>query len=300
MIKDIGIIGLGAVGGLVARHLLEGGFRVTGFDIEAHRMTDVEGLAARTSPGEVAAGCGILITSLPSAAALRQVIAEGILRNAKPGLILLETSTLAVADKLDAEEKLAPAGVIFLDCPISGSVPMIANRTSTAYVGGERAAYEKCLPLLDCFTQSNFYMEKAGDSSKMKFLANYLVGVHTVAAAECMVLGQKAGLDTELIHAALLEGAGTSRMFELRGAMMAKSDYRGATNTMYEVFMKDAAIITEFAAEMDAPIELFDTSRRKLIEAIAKGLDHLDIAAVCKALEAEAGIERAMAHTKER
>ncbi|MDP6176047.1 MAG: NAD-binding protein [Rhodospirillales bacterium] len=148
---------------------------------------------------------------------------------------------------------------------------------------------------MESYTATRFHLEKAGDSSKMKFLANYLVFVHTVAAAECMVLEQKAGLDPELILSALQDGAGASRMLELRGGMMTKSDYRGGGGGMFDVFLKDASIITDFAEGLDIPLDLLTVTRAKLDKAITQGLDHLDIASVCKALETEAGIERALA-----
>ena len=127
---------------------------------------------------------------------------------------------------------------------------------------------------------------------ELKYLANYLVFVHTAAAAECMALGQKAGLDPEVIHHVLNQGAGMSRMFEKRGEMMVKSDYRDGDSMVFNIFQKDAAVIKQFAEEMGAPIDLFATACEKFNLAITMGLDHLELAAVCKATESLAGVER--------
>ena len=105
-------------------------------------------------------------------------------------------------------------------------------------------------------------------------------------------MGEKAGLDPDLIYSVLKASAGNSKMFEIRGAMMAKSDYREGGGTMFAVFEKDAGIITEFAAQVKAPIDLYVSSRQKLNSAIAQGLGHLDTSAVCKAIENAAGIDR--------
>ncbi len=107
MTKNIGIIGLGAVGVLLARHLLEDNFQVSGYDILTGRMDAIEGLTTRTSPGDVADNCEILITPLPSVQALWDVMEGegGILKTPKPRQILLETSTFSVADKLAARKK---------------------------------------------------------------------------------------------------------------------------------------------------------------------------------------------------
>nr|HIL74468.1 hypothetical protein [Rhodospirillales bacterium] len=81
-------------------------------------------------------------------------------------------------------------------------------------------------------------------------------------------------------------------MFEQRGEMMAKSDYRDGTAAVFNIYNKDASIITEFAAELRSPIDLFLSARQKYSSASALGLDHLEIAAVCRAIEISAGITR--------
>ena len=109
--------------------------------------------------------------------------------------------------------------------------------------------------MFEGFTSTSFFVGPVGNGTRMKLLANYLVHVHTTAAAECMVMGEKAGLAPDLIYKALKPGAGGSKMFDVRGAMMAKSDYREGGGTMFEIFKKDSTIITEFAASVNAPID---------------------------------------------
>lgn len=169
---------------------------------------------------------------------------------------------------------------------------MLAKMMASIYVSGDQAAYEECVPVLQGFTATNFYVGDVGNGSRMKFLANYLVHVHVAAAAECMVMGEKAGLDPELIYTVLKESAGASKMFEIRGAMMAKSDYREGGGTMFDVYEKDASIITEFAASVKSPIDLYVSSRQKFNSAISLGLGHLDTSAICKAVETAVGIDR--------
>ena len=161
-------------------------------------------------------------------------------------------------------------------------------------MSGDKELYERCLSVFEGFSATSFFVGPVGNGTRMKLLANYLVHVHTTAAAECIVMGEKAGLAPDLIYQALKPGAGGSKMFEVRGAMMAKSDYREGGGTMFEIFKKDSAIITEFAASVDAPIDLYSVAREKLNSAIELGLERLDTSAVCKALEVAAGIDRQM------
>jgi putative dehydrogenase len=293
MSVTVGIIGLGPMGGNVAGNLLKNGFTVVGFDVLPERMSALDelGLVHAESVADVAARADILISSLPNFNALQKVV-EGVLEHDQPGQILIEASTLTVDQKLAASEQLKAGGKIFLDSPISATPPMLAKMMASIYVSGDEAAYNECVDVLKGFTANDFYCGEVGNGSRMKLCANYLVHVHVTAAAECMTMGQKAGLDPELIHSVLKAGAGGSKMFDIRGAMMAKSDYREGGGTMFDVYEKDASIITEFAASVRAPIDLYVSSRQKFSSAMALGLNHLDTSAVCKAVEMSAGIDR--------
>ena len=293
MSQTVGVIGLGPMGGNIAGNLLKSGFEVTGFDIRPECMAPLAdaGLTAAGSAAEVAQGVDVLATSLPNIKALGNVI-DDVIERPKPGQILIECSTLTVEQKIAAHGRAQAASLRFLDAPISGTPPMLAKMMASIYVSGDKDAYDESVPVLEGFTATNFYVGEVGDASRMKFLANYLVHVHTTAAAECMVLGQQAGLEPELIHRVLTSGAGGSKMLDIRGAMMAASDYREGGGTMFDVYEKDAAIITEFAASVKSPIDLYVSSRQKFNSAIALGLNHLDTSAVCKAIEIAVGIDR--------
>lgn len=289
----VGVIGLGPMGGNIAGNLLKNGFDVVGYDIKPEAMTALTdlGLQSAQSVAEVSEKADVLASSLPNTNALQKVL-DGVLEHSKPGQILIECSTLTVEQKLAAHGRLDAGGKILLDSPISGTPPMLAKMMASIYVSGDEQAYRKCVPVLEGFTATNFYVGEVGNGSRMKFLANYLVHVHVAAAAECMVMGQKAGLAPELVHKVLRESAGASKMFDIRGSMMAKSDYREGGGTMFDVYEKDASIITEFAASVKSPIDLYVSSRQKFNCAIALGLGHLDTSAICKAIEVAAGVDR--------
>ena len=293
MTMTVGVIGLGPMGGNIARLLLERQFKVTGFDLNPDCMAalDDTGLDAAASVTEVAANADVIITSLPSAGALDAVI-DGISEHDRAGQIVIECSTLTVDQKIAAHGRLAEAGKNMLDSPISATPAMLAKMMASIHISGDEAAYQECIAVFEGFTASNFYVGPVGNGSRMKILANYLVHVNTTAAAECMALGQKAGLDPNMIYEVLCKSAGTSKMFEIRGAMMAKSDYREGGGTMFAIYEKDSSIITEFAAQMKSPIDLYVSSRQKMNSAMALGLGHLDTSAVCKAIEVAAGIDR--------
>jgi len=290
--QTVGMIGLGIMGSAMSSNLGRAGFRVVGFDVASRRRAEHKrsgGVAAR-SPGEVARRSGIIITSLPSAGALADV-ASGLAASAKRGTIVIETSTLPIPVKEVARNVLAKRGVILLDSPLSGTGAQARVKDLLIYVSGDRAAYRETIPVLQGFTSANYYVGPFGNGSKVKFIANLLVAIHNVAAAEAMVLGMKAGLDPALILKVVAGGAGGSRMFQVRGPMMVKGDYSEAT-MKNEVWQKDMTIIGDFARELDCPTPLFAASAPIYNAAMAMGLGKEDTGAVCAVLEKLAGNPR--------
>jgi len=291
--QTVGMVGLGIMGSAMSANLARGGFHVVGYDIAPRRGAELRrsgGIAAR-SPREVARRANIIITSLPSAGALSEVAAE-LAESASRGTIIIETSTLPIAAKEAARNALARRGVILLDCPLSGTGAQARVKDLIIYASGDRAAYRKAAPVMEGFTRANYYVGAFGAGSKMKFVANLLVAIHNVAAAEAMVLGMKAGLDPALVLKVVSDGAGSSRMFQVRGPMMVKGDYSEAT-MKNEVWQKDMTIIADFARKIDCPTPLFAASAPIYNAAMAMGLAKEDTGAVCAVLEEMAGNPRA-------
>ncbi len=298
--QTVGMIGLGIMGSAMSFNLGRAGFRVAGYDLAPRRRAEHArsgGVAAR-SLREVARRAGVIITSLPSARALKEVAAE-LSASTKRGTIVIETSTLPIPVKESARDVLAKRGVILLDCPLSGTGAQARVKDLIVYASGDRAAYRKTVPVLQGFTRANYYVGAFGAGSKIKFVANLLVAIHNVAAAEAMVLGMKAGLDPALVLKVVSDGAGSSRMFQVRGPMMVKGDYSEAT-MKNEVWQKDMTIIGDFARELDCPTPLFAASAPIYNAAMAMGLGKEDTGAVCAVLEEIAGNPRRKRKRKQR
>jgi 3-hydroxyisobutyrate dehydrogenase-like beta-hydroxyacid dehydrogenase len=131
----------------------------------------------------------------------------------------------------------------------------------------------------------------------MKYVANLLVAIHNVAAAEAMVLAIKAGLDPSMVLKVVGDGAGTSRMFQVRGPMMVANDYSAATMKV-EVWQKDMHIIGDFATKLECPTPLFAASAPLYTAAMASGRAKEDTAAVCAVLAEMAGVKRSAARKR--
>jgi len=282
----VGIVGLGIMGGAIARNLLAAGFAVRGYDIDAPRFAALRpgGVAAR-SAGEAAQGTDVVLTSLPSIKALDETVAS-LLAAKVSGLVVAELSTLPIEAKEKARAALARGGITLLDCPLSGTGAQAVTRDLAVYASGERAAYDRAEPAFRGFARATHYLGEFGNGSKMKFIANLLVAVHNVASAEAMVLGTKAGLDPDSIVKVIASGAGNSRVFELRAPLMAKGDY--APTMKIDIWQKDMAIIADFAKALGVPLPTFAASAPIYDEAQASGFGGEDTAAVAKVLAARA------------
>ena len=295
MSLKVGIVGLGIMGGSFARNLLNADFEVYGFDILNTNIQELVNLGGKegSSPRDIANQSDVVITSLPSITAFHQVMTgkDGLKDAKKDGLIIIECSTLPIGDKQTAHDSLADVGSILMDCPISGTGAQAVNKDLSVYVSGERAALDKCETILNGFANFTFYVGEFGNGSKMKFVANHLVHIHNVASAEAMVLGMKAGLEPGTIYDVIKAGAGNSRIFELRGPMMVEDNYNEATMKM-DIWQKDMKTIGEFAAQLKCPTPLFSAGTDIYRSGLAKGMDKLDTASVCRVLEQMAGLER--------
>lgn len=290
----VGVIGLGIMGGAIAKNLTVAGWRVTGYDVDAGRCQElaVAGVEIAKSAGEIASKVPIILTSLPhpdALAATARAIADG----KGPKRIIAELSTFTIEDKLAAEKILREAGHVLLDCPLSGTGSQAKVKDLVVYASGDTASIAALMPVFADFGREAHDLGAFGNGMKMKFVANLLVAINNVATAEAFVLGIKAGLDPKKIFELVKSGAGNSRVFELRGPMMVENRYDGDNVTMkISVWQKDMNVIGDFAARLAVPTPMFDASKPIYQAALAGGHAAHDTASVCSVLEAMAGVKR--------
>ena len=284
----VGVIGLGNMGLPMAGHLLAAGFAVRGHDVRPEAMDALAraGGTPTASPADAVAGAPMAITSLPSVAALQEVVGgESGLAGAGPdGLILIETSTLPVAAKAEAAAALGRVGAVVLDCPLSGTASQMRARDIAVYASGDPAALERSHDVLAAFSRVQHEVGAFGNGMRMKLIANHLVAVHHTAAAEALLLARRAGLDPALALQALSDGAGSSRMLEIRGPMMVEGDFSQA-NIALEVFQKDIGLISDLARAARCPLPLFSAAAQLHLAAMAQGRLAEDPACVFAVLE---------------
>ena len=292
---SVGIVGVGVMGFAMATNLHAAGYRVFGFDPvpgAQQRLRDMGGVAV-ASPREVAEQCSTILFSLPSAHALADAVGgeNGVAATPRTGTVVIECSTLPLDVKRDALGILTRSGKIMLDCPVSGTGAQAARKDLVIFGSGDADAFQRSLQVMAGMSRVQRYLGAFGNGSIMKYIANLLVSIHNVAAAEAIVLGMKAGLDPALVYDTLADSAGTSRMFEVRGPLMRDARYDPATATI-RTHLKDVEIINAFANSLRCPTPLFSASAQAYYARAAQGFEMQDTASVCAVMEAMAGLVR--------
>jgi 3-hydroxyisobutyrate dehydrogenase-like beta-hydroxyacid dehydrogenase len=279
------------MGSAMAANLVRGGFRVVGCDPvpEAARQLKRSGGEPLKDARSVADAAATIVTSLPSASALIQVASE--LAQFGRRVIVIETSTLPIEVKEQARATLAKRGATLLDCPLSGTGAQARTKDIAVYASGDQSAYRSITHVLAGFSRVDYYVGPFGNGSKMKFAANLLVAIHNVAGAEAMVLAMKSGLDPALAYKVLTDGAGNSRMFQVRGPMMVKGDYASDVTMKLSVWQKDMNAIADFAKANGCPTPLFSATAPLYIAATANDPTE-DTGAVCAVIEKMANYRR--------
>ncbi len=290
----VGQVGLGIMGGAFARHLLDDGFHVVGYDPSpkaASALKRAGGEAVR-SAAEVARRTRVIITSLPSPGAMEATYfgKDGIAAGTRPGAAVIEASTMTLELKEKIRRRMAKQGVQVLDCPISGTGAQAAAKDIIVYASGDRGAFNRHRKVFDGFARGTYYCGEFGTGSKLKFVANLLVTIHNLSTAEAFVVGEKAGLDLDLLYKVIGDGAGSSRMFQVRGMLMATGHYL-PPHMKSEIYQKDIDIIDAFARKLRCPTPLFSGSLPFYTAALRQGWGKHDTAAIHAVLRKRAGLK---------
>jgi len=270
-IARVGFIGLGNMGGPMCAHLVRAGFAVRAFDIDERALgrATAAGAARASSATDAAAGADALVTMLPGPPQVEEVLlgggraapggatADGALAALPAGAALIEmsTSSAALGERLRAAA--AQRGVEMLDAPVAGQAAGAQAGTLSIYVGGERALLERCRPLLEAMGEREriFHVGGPGCGYVVKLLLNLLWFVHAVAAGEALVVGVRAGVSLEALHAALTGSPANSHLLERDLLPLLRAgDYDEAFPM--RLVTKDLALAIELAREAGVPVEL--------------------------------------------
>jgi 3-hydroxyisobutyrate dehydrogenase len=274
----VGVIGLGQMGLPIAVNLMARGFRVIGFRRSGSPELEAAGGTVATSAAEVAAGADVVLSIVPTADDVEEII-EGTLKTLKPGTVHLEMSTIDVDRKARLRDQVKAKGGDLLDCPISGSPGMVAPRLATTFASGDKTSVDRVTTILDAISGPWVYTGAFGTGARMKYVANLLLAVHTVAAAEAMALARSSGLDLDLVQQTLDNSIASSAIWKQRAPMMAERTWSpapGPVRTLHPILEQ----IEDQAAKTGLSPSVFAAAKEVFDKALADGWGDLDIACV--------------------
>ena len=277
----VGVIGLGRMGLPIARNLMERGFTVIGYRRSGSPQLAEAGGTVAGSAAEAAANADVLLSIVPDAEAVQEVVGgpSGTLAALRPGSIHIEMSTIDVDRKRHLRDATRAKGGDLLDCPISGSPGMVAPRLATTFASGELSSVDAVSPVLGAISGPWVYTGEFGTGAHLKYIANLLLAVHTVAAAEAMALARRSGLDLKLVQKTLDNSIASSAIWKQRGPLMAERTWSpapGPVRTLRPILEQ----IEGHATRTGLSISVFAAAKEVFDKALADGWGDLDIASV--------------------
>ena len=214
---------------------------------------------------------------------------RGIIKGAKPGHIVVCMSTIDPFAARELADQLKAKGIAMVDAPVSGGTGRAQSGELSVIVGGDKDVVAKCEDLFKAMGNRTFHVGPLGNGLAMKLVNNMLVQVNTVAVAEALVLGVKAGLDPQAIYDVVRVSTGASAAWELRVPRILKGDYEpGGT---IDISYKDQELETAFAKRLGVPVLLANVTQQVYQMARAQGLNKQDGSAVVKIFEQMAGVK---------
>jgi 3-hydroxyisobutyrate dehydrogenase len=282
------MLGIGQVGLPIAINLMRAGYRVIGIRRPDQEPFERNGGETVASPAELTRLADIVLLCLPSEEAQHAMLdgPDGVMEALTPGKVVIDLGTYRKDFKLEQARRITARGAEMLEAEISGSPPLITQRKAALYVGGDEALFERCKPVLEAMTGHHFHLGELGSGFAMKMIANYLLTIHTLAAAEAMNLGVHAGFNPHRLVEVISSGAGNSTMFTVRAPMMAARAFSPAPGP-FKTLEKYVRMAAEMAKDLGCASPLFATAAPYFLRAIEMGMSEEDIAAVIKLIESE-------------
>ena len=254
----VGFIGLGNVGAKLAGSLLRNGFDLTVRDIDQNLTDQFKNLGAKiaNSGKELAEQVDLIITSLPSLKVSAEVMEaeNGVIEGLSENKIWLEMSTTDEAEVKRIGEKVIAKKATPLDGPVSGGCHRAATGNIAIFVGGERKAFEKILPVLTVMGRKVLHTGELGTASTLKVITNYLASVHLVALGEAWTVAKKSNLDLDKTFKGIAASSGNSFVHETESQVILNGSYN--INFTMDLVLKDTGLFDDLAKKLNAPLEI--------------------------------------------
>ncbi len=275
-------IGTGYMGVPMARNLLKAGYPVQVYNRtpEKARPLEADGAVLALSPREAVQGAEAVFVMLTQGSAVEAVLegAAGLLAGLEPQAVVVNMSTIAPEEAQRFAERIAAAGGIYVDAPVSGSVGPAQNGQLVILAGGAAEALEQVQPFFDVLGKKTIHFGGVGAGSSAKLSINLLLGVMAQGISEALLIGEQAGLQREQLIEMIGESAVNTPMLSAKKDMWMKEEFPAAF--MVSLLAKDLGLLTAEAKREGVELPLAEAAERTYAEAVRNGRGELDMAAV--------------------
>lgn len=291
MRERVGYIGLGLMGKSIARNILKAGFPLTVHNRSRAAVEEMqaEGAAAAHSPRQVAESSDIVFTNLPDSPDVEQVVLGpgGVIEGARPGMVVVDNSTIKPESARRLAAALAEAGALALDAPVSGGDVGARQGTLAVMVGGPRAAFDRVLPIFQAMGKTITYVGESGAGQVAKACNQVMVAAQMVAMGELLLLAQKAGVDPRRVVEAIRGGAAQCWTLDVKPPRLFSGERRPGFKA--HMMHKDLAIVMDTARVYGMPLPAVAVHTQLFAAMLQRGMADLDNSAVIGVLEELAG-----------
>lgn len=289
----VGFLGMGTMGGPMARRLAQSGFSVTGYDVSAERCVTAAkaGVTIAESPAATAESADVVLSSLPNPLAIRSAYlgTDGAVPALRPGAVLIDMSTIDPNTWREVADAARARGAESLGAPVSGGPAEAGSGRLVFLVGGDAAVLARCRPVLETLGSEIHHLGPLGAGHIVKLVNNVMSMCNVAVAAEAMVLGVKAGMDPQRLFEVLSTSGGRSHHFLKRFPNVLAGDF--TPHFSIALSRKDLSLALQMAEGLGVPMLATSAIRQIYEAAAAQGLDTLDMAAVATLYEQWAGVK---------
>jgi len=295
----IGFIGLGVMGKPMAKNLLAAGYPLTVWNRTMSKMKELLslGAAGAASPMEVAEKSDVVITMVTDSPDVEEVVLgpSGVIEGARPGMTVIDMSTISPRVTRRVAEALAEKGARMLDAPVSGGDVGAREGTLSIMVGGPEETFRECLPILEVLGKRIMYMGGSGMGQTAKLCNQVICVLNIQAVCEGLMLGAKAGVDLEKLLEVVTAGAAGSWMLSNLGPKMVKRDFEPGFRVSHQ--QKDLRLALSAAAELGLPLPGASLVQQMFRAVEAEGMAGKGTQALIVAMEKLAGYRLGRAAT---
>jgi 3-hydroxyisobutyrate dehydrogenase-like beta-hydroxyacid dehydrogenase len=293
-VAKLGFLGLGIMGGPMARQLVTAGHSVAVWSHnrkKAKELADSTGALFCDTPAEVAENSECAFLCVGDTAMSREVIfgVRGLVKGAGKAFVIADCSTISPIESARMAEELEALGMEFLDAPCTGSKAGAEGGTLTFMIGGKKEVFEHTKPFFEAMGKVFYYCGKSGMGLRAKLTQNLILGNLLQAFNEGLVLSTKAGVDPDLMLDILNNSAARSGLVSAKAPMVFKRDF--STNFSVKWLEKDIGLALDLGSEIGVPLLLTGLTQQLFQTAIAKGYGDDDICGSIRVLEELAATE---------